>query len=99
MENKVLPEAVDVEYHLTNAVHVFTSTGPAGLVHIDSKDQEEAYNRIAPVLSDHFSAYYGQKVAYSPSITYKEFCQMLDGCTNSNLISALAFTLDTQIAA
>ena len=98
MDLKALPDSVDVEYHFKNSVHVFTSLSSAGLVHIDNKDREEAFNRIGPVLSDHFSAFGGNPVHYSPSLTYTDFCALLDGdgCVP---LKPLAFTLEEAMAA
>lgn len=98
MDLKALPDSVDVEYHFKNSVHVFTSLSSAGLVHIDNKDREEAFNRIGPVLSDHFSAFCGYPVHYSPSLTYTAFCGLLDG-DDCGTLKPLAFMLEEKVAA
>lgn len=88
-----LPEVIDVEYHLKHTMHVFTSANSAGLVHIDSTDREDAYNRIGPVLSRHFSAALGRQVRYVPTTNYSGFVEALAGRGTHN-VPHLAFCLE-----
>lgn len=94
MGREALPEIVEVEYHFRNSVHTFTSVNAAGLVHIDSTDREEAYNKIGPVLSRHFSASCGSPVRYSPNTDYAGFCDVVAGRDVAPMHN-LAFRLET----
>ncbi len=93
MECEALPDVVEVEYHFKNAMHIFTSFNSAGLVHIDSDSREDAYNKIGPILSRHFSAAYGKPVRYIPTTDYAGFEGVLSG-RSSEGTQNLAFTLD-----
>lgn len=97
MNRKVLPEVVEIEYHYKNSVHIFTCQNDAGLVHIDSDNREEAYERIGPVLSQHFTAYCGQSVRYSPSTDYRGFCDVVAGRALTT-VPNIAFKLENITA-
>ncbi|MCF6271620.1 MAG: hypothetical protein L3J37_00300 [Rhodobacteraceae bacterium] len=98
MENvQNAPQEVGFLYRRVGDVHVFSTKGINGLVHVGHHNRKEAFDSVIPALNLHVEEAYHNHAAYKCETTYDDFANKIDivgGLSNH----VVMFTLDASTA-
>ena len=82
------PERIPLVYRMVGETHVFTADGFVGF-YVGSSNLSNAFNQLAPALSDHVSTALGCQLSYSMESPFADFeSHLKSAATTGNFVMA-----------